>query len=64
MGVWFFEETRPWAFSLADEMTALEVTLILRGALDDDEQPAVAALSELSAQVIDLAAVRAARRLG
>ena len=53
MGVWFYEETSPWAFSLADELTELRVTLILRGAWEPDEPTCC--------DVIDLAAERAAR---
>jgi hypothetical protein len=52
MSVWFFEQDPPHAFSLADETTALAVTLILRGAWEDDLPPA---------EVIDLAAARARR---
>jgi hypothetical protein len=52
MSVWFYEDGPPFAFSLADQDTTLAVTLILRGAWDDDLPPA---------EVIDLAAARARR---
>lgn len=53
MSLWLYEETAPFAFSLADELTELRVALILRGAWEPDE-PACC-------DVIDLAAERAAR---
>ena len=53
MSLWFYEETSPFAFSLADELTEIRVALIVRGAWEPDE-PACA-------DVIDLAAERAAR---
>lgn len=49
MGLWFYEETAPWAFSLADELTTAQALLIARGAWDDDAAP------EHSAGVVDLA---------
>ena len=55
MGLWFFEETAPFAFSLADELTAVTAALIARGALDDCGDPPP------SCDVVDLRAVRLAR---
>lgn len=55
MGLWFFEETAPFAFSLADELTTVKAALIARGALDAaDELPP-------ACEVVDLRAVRLAR---
>lgn len=55
MGLWFFEETAPFAFSLADELTAVKAALIRAGAMDDagDMPP--------RCDVVDLGAVRLAR---
>lgn len=58
MGLWLYEETQPWAFSLADQLTEIKAALIARGAMDDagdagDMPP--------SCDVIDLRAVRLAR---
>lgn len=53
MSLWFYEETAPFAFSLADEMTEIEVELIRRCGPDCDEP--------CCAEVVDLAAVRSAR---
>ena len=53
MSLWYYEETAPFAFSLADELTEVQVELIRRCAGDCDEP--------CCADVIDLAAVRAAR---
>jgi hypothetical protein len=55
MGLWFFEETAPFAFSLADELTEVQAALIRAGALDDDVPDAPCA------EVVDLRAVRLAR---
>lgn len=55
MGLWFFEETAPFAFSLADELTAVHAALIAHGALDADED------MPPSCEVVDLGAVRLAR---
>lgn len=56
MGLWFFEETAPFAFSLADELTAVKAALIRAGALDE-----VAPDGPHACEVVDLAAVRLAR---
>jgi hypothetical protein len=63
MGLWLYEETQPWAFSLADELTTVKAVLIARGALDDDaDLPSdQAQLGGSSREVIDLRAVRLAR---
>jgi hypothetical protein len=55
MGLWLYEETQPWAFSLADELTTVKAVLISRGALDDAGLPP-------DCEVIDLRAVRLARK--
>jgi hypothetical protein len=55
MGLWFFEETAPFAFSLADELTTVKAALIRAGALDEVGPHAPAC------EVIDLRAVRLAR---
>lgn len=52
MGLWLWEDVPPMTFSLADQDTTLAVTLILRGAWDEDLPPA---------EIIDLAAARARR---
>lgn len=55
MGLWFFEETAPFAFSLADELTAVTAALIRAGAMEDADDPGP------SCEVVDLRAVRLAR---
>lgn len=55
MGLWFYEEVEPFAFSLADELTEAAALLIARGAMDDDAAP------EHSAAVVDLSAWRVRR---
>jgi hypothetical protein len=55
--LWFYEETAPFAFSLADELTEATALLIARCAWEDDAEP----LPEVSAGVVDLAAVRLSR---
>jgi hypothetical protein len=55
MGLWLYEETQPWAFSLADELTAVTAALIARGALEGGED------LPPPCEVIDLRAVRLAR---
>lgn len=54
MGLWFYEDDPPFAFSLADQQTELVCTLILRGAWDADEE-------REPCEVVDFAAVKAAR---
>jgi hypothetical protein len=53
MGLWLWDADPQFSFSLADELTELRVALILRGAWEPDEP--------CCAEVIDLAAERAAR---
>jgi len=55
MGLWFFEEVAPFAFSFADELTAVKAALIAHGALDPAEP------LPPSCEVVDLGAVRLAR---
>lgn len=52
MGLWLWEDVPPMTFRLADQDTTLAVTLILRGAWDEDLPPA---------EIIDLSVARAAR---
>lgn len=54
MGLWLWDADPKFSFSLADEVTELQVALILRGAWEPDDEPACC-------DVIDLAAERAAR---
>lgn len=62
MGLWLWDADPQFSFSLADELTELRAALIARGAWEPDDEPACCeALSSLSADVIDLAAERAAR---
>jgi hypothetical protein len=53
MGLWFFEETAPFSFSLADELTEVKAALIRAGAMED--------CGGASCEVVDLGAVRLAR---
>ena len=53
--LWLIDPDPPFAFSLADERLELVTTLILRGACEQPADPA---------EVVDLAAVRAARNGG
>lgn len=53
MGLWFYEDTPRFSFSLADELTELTFQLVRAGALEDNY--------EYCADVVDLAAARAAR---
>jgi hypothetical protein len=51
--LWLYEETQPFSFSLADELTEIRAALIARCAMGgDDPEPCA---------VIDLAAARMAR---
>lgn len=61
MSLWFYEETTPFAFSLADELTEVKAELIRR--CGPDCGPPSGAWSEDApdCDVVDLAAVRAAR---
>lgn len=52
MGLWLWENIPPMTFALADEATEIEVALIRAGAWDEDDA---------ACEVIDFAAVRAAR---
>jgi hypothetical protein len=61
MGLWLWEDVPPMTFALADERTEISFALIRAGAWDEEDEAPCEALSELSADVIDLAAVRAAR---
>jgi hypothetical protein len=56
--LWFYDETKPFAFSLADELTELQAALIARCAMDDPEDAAP------SCDVVDFAAARLARLAG
>lgn len=53
--LWLYEETRPFAFSLADELTEIKAALIARcgDPGDDDDAPC---------EVADLSAARLARQ--
>ena len=53
MSLWFYDDTAPFSFSLADEQTELVCELIRRCGPDCTEP--------CCAEVVDLAAVRAAR---
>ncbi len=59
MYLWLYENDPPFALQLADETTTLCVALIAAGALDARAQG-----PEPECEVIDFAAVRAAREPG
>lgn len=61
--LWLYEETQPFSFSPADQLTQITAALIARGGWDDDD-PATkpgGLGAEPCADVVDFAAVRAAR---